>query len=112
MTTQFPLVGLGGPAESILPEFSGVGLGKTTIGPQPTMSDKAKTAVVKTASNVFDSLFSGMSSSVFGGLGITQSLTGIIGLILIVAGLFLLRPVRETIVNVGKKAAEGAALAA
>ena len=103
MIPPFPLIGLGTPSEGI----AGIG----TTG-QTTMPSGVTGAVGTAAKETFKSMFGGsFLGALFGGVGATQYLTGIVGLILIVAGIFLFRPVRETVVSAGKAAAKGAMVA-
>lgn len=115
MTPSFPLSGLSGPLEgipSILPTGN-TWQGSTTTTTKQNNPFDIPGALGK-AGKAIGGLYGKVSNSFLGTLfgSDYQYLTGIIGLILIVAGLFLFRPVRETVVSVGKTAAKGAALAA
>jgi hypothetical protein len=113
MTSDFPLVGLGGPSDgipSILPTGNTWQAPATTPTTANPFNVKGTLAQIgRAASSTGNSFLNAIFGSNF------QYLTGIIGLLLIVAGIFLFRPVRDTVVNVsktvGKAAAEGAVVA-
>ena len=106
MTPNLPLVGLaeGEGIPSLLPT------GNTAQTPAvPSASSTASAlqgALATLGKNV-----AGTSNSFFNALfgSNYQYLTGIIGLLLIAAGIFLFRPVRDTIVKVSGTAAKAAA---
>jgi hypothetical protein len=85
-----------------LPDISGA-------GPLPSggLATAVGSAVASAASNA---LTGGLTSGLFtGGVGLERIVSIIIGLILIAGGIFLFRPVRDTVVQVGKTAAKAAA---
>lgn len=116
MTPGFPLIDIGGPNDGIPSEFSGLGLGTTSMGPQTNPLSTFGSKVSKAASSIgkaASSAYSGMSSNDFiSSLFGLQAITGVVGLLLITAGIFLFRPVRETIISAGKTAGKAAAIAA
>lgn len=114
MTGQFPLIGIGGPSDgipSLLPIANTLqgALAPTAKKSNPFDVKGALAKIGRTATSTGNSFLNSVFGSNF------QYLTGIIGLLLIVAGIFLFRPVRDTVVNVtktvGKAAAEGAVVA-
>lgn len=112
MTSLFPLTGLA--QDSGIPSLANAATTATTPTPSSTTSSNPLSGIVsqlgKAAATATGNSF---LNAVFGNN--FQYLTGIIGLLLIVAGIFLFRPVRDTVVNVskaaGKAAAEGAVAA-
>lgn len=119
MSTLFPLAGLSGPLEgipSILPTgntWQGSGIPVPGSG-APTSTNPGP--IGGTAGKVIGSVGDAIGKAYGAGgsfLGMLfgsdyQYLTGIIGLILIVAGFFLFRPVRETVIKAGRAAAVAA----
>lgn len=113
MTSIFPLVGLGDLTNgipSVLPSGNNAASVPTSTTTNPLSGIKgALSQVGRAASSTGNSFLNAVFGNNF------QYLTGIIGLLLIVAGIFLFRPVRDTVVNVsktvGKAAAEGAVVA-
>lgn len=110
MTPNFPLTGLGmnDGIPSLLPASS------TSSLSSPTTSSALSSAkgILSQIGNGAAGVGNNILSALFGGASGYQYLTGVVGLILIIIGLFLFRPVKDTIVNVsktvGKAAAEGA----
>lgn len=119
MTPGFPLIGLGTAGEggidlsSFLPPNSSW-QGTPTPNNLGPISGKAGDVIGKVGGALGKAYDAVAKNSFLGMLfgSDYQYLTGIIGLILIAAGIFLFRPVRETVISAGKTAAKGAALAA
>ena len=115
MNFPFALTGLSLPDEQGLsllapPTTSGSG-SVSAPASSPNVFGKVTGKIGSAAGKVYDAVAgNSFLGTLFG--SDYQYLTGIIGLLLIVAGIFLLRPVRETVVTVGKTAAKAAAVAA
>lgn len=84
-----------------LPSFAA----STANNSQPSSS------VSDTASKVASAVVNGASSAMFGGMTIQRITVIVLGLLLIAAGIFAFKPVRETVVSTAKEGATAAALA-
>lgn len=110
MTSAFPLIGA-------IDEGAGLGtpVGTPSIFPSASspvdFGGKLGTATQNAIGGAVTKALSSAGNSFLGLLfgGDYRYITGIVGLVLIIAGVFLFRPVRDTVVNVATK---GAALAA
>lgn len=119
MTPEFPLVGLGAPSDGIPSLLPAGNTWQGSIAPtsqtNPFDVGGALGKAGKAVGGVLGKAYDAATKNSFLGMlfgSDYQYLTGIIGLILIAAGIFLFRPVRETVISAGKTAAKGAALAA
>ena len=107
MTPGFPLIGLTGANDgtqltSMLPSTQT----QPTIGPQPSILDKVNAQIQK-LQDAYNKLTQNTFLNAFFGSDY-RYVTGTVGLILIIGGIFLFRPVRETIVEPAKGAAKTA----
>jgi hypothetical protein len=107
MTSIFPLVGIaeGEGIPSLLPPTGNVAQTPAVSSSNSTASaiQGALATIGRGAASTGNSFLNSLFGSNY------QYLTGIIGLILIAAGIFLFRPVRDTIVKVSGTAAKAAA---
>jgi Na+/melibiose symporter-like transporter len=110
MTSIFPLVGMGQASDGI-PSSLATGNPLSNAASVPTSTTSNSLSGVKGAlaqvGRAATSTGNSFLNAIFGNN--YQYLTGIIGLLLIVAGIFLFRPVRDTVVNVSKTVGTAAA---
>lgn len=116
MTPAFPLIGMGTGNEGgiNLSSFLPQSFVPPSSNPQQSNNPFDISGPLKKASGAVGKVFDAATKNSFLGLlfgSDYQYLTGIIGLLLIVAGIFLFRPVRETVITAAKTGAKVAAAA-
>jgi hypothetical protein len=111
VTSNFPLIGQGTEGGIDLSSF----LPPLSTPTHPATSNSTFGKAGSAVSGALGKAYDAVTGTSFLGLLFGSDyryLTGIIGLLLIAAGIFLFKPVRETVMNVSKTATKGAALAA